>query len=904
VRSVDGAIVEVRPDPQARACHRGLAMRAWANSPERLRWPLRRVGPRGSGRFERMNWDDALDLVAGELRRVIATYGNEAVLYTYGTGQSCTTAGPFKRLLNCLGGFLDTYNNYSNAQITHMARFMFGEGPDAEGSDMLAACDAQMILAFGTSPAETRQGGASTRRDWAAAVRRVLGGGGRVVVVDPRRNASVLPGCEWLPVRPGTDAALASALAWELCRLGAWDETFLRRCVQGFDDASLPEGLRGRGLSYRSYLDGSGYDRVEKTAEWAAGTCGVEAGRIRELAGQMAAARPLFVMQGWGPQRRSNGEMTSGAIMALPLVLGQVGKPGTNTGLQVAGGGGRLSRLPKGPNPVRASIPCFLWSDAVLRGHEMTAARDGVRGAERLACDVRCIVNVAGNCLTNQHGDLNRAHDVLADESRCEFVLAVDVELCDSARYADVVLPDLFRLEQPSALDAGTVDPYVTVGEPVARAHFERRSQWDMCRDLAERLGVREAFDEGLGQEEWARRLYEQDRAAARARECGPLADLPPYEEARAQGVVHLPAHEPHVALAAFAADPATHPLATPSGKVELFSTQVAGLLERWELDPNNPVTPVPTYVPELHGVREAGAGRDRGAGAPLQLVGFHYPGRIHSSWGNVAELRERFPQTLWISPDDADARGISGGDEVEVANEFGALRVRAQVTEKIAPGTVGLPQGAWHRANMDGDRVDLGACVNVLTDHRPSPLAKGNPQHSVVCRVRRVPEADRRLDAPGAEKTAPACVPDAPGPWPAAEAVRSLGTAELAGLLDSCAALLGKTHGELPADPWGSLWLDGRHELWGPSTLRLHGWLKAHGYRLARPEEPADHVSLELALAARVALEQPGELAGLLDAFVLPWVPRYLERLADADRRLAPAARAACAALEALAER
>jgi TorA maturation chaperone TorD len=133
---------------------------------------------------------------------------------------------------------------------------------------------------------------------------------------------------------------------------------------------------------------------------------------------------------------------------------------------------------------------------------------------------------------------------------------------------------------------------------------------------------------------------------------------------------------------------------------------------------------------------------------------------------------------------------------------------------------------------------------------------------------------------------------------------VRSLGTAELAGLLDGCAALLGKTHGELPADPWGSLWLDGRRELWGPSTLRLHGWLKAHGYRLARPEEPADHVSLELALAARVALEQPGELAGLLDAFVLPWVPRYLERLADADRRLAPAARAACAALEALAER
>ncbi|WP_461546540.1 molybdopterin-dependent oxidoreductase, partial [Senegalimassilia anaerobia] len=109
----DGELARVSANKAAPACHRGLSMRAWANSPDRLMWPLRRVGPRGSAQFERVTWDEALDETSDQLARIRREHGNESIYLAYTTGQSCTTADPFERLMNCFGGFLDRYNNYS-----------------------------------------------------------------------------------------------------------------------------------------------------------------------------------------------------------------------------------------------------------------------------------------------------------------------------------------------------------------------------------------------------------------------------------------------------------------------------------------------------------------------------------------------------------------------------------------------------------------------------------------------------------------------------------------------------------------------------------------------------------------------------------------------------------------------
>ena len=798
----DGELAQVSANKTAPACHRGLSMRAWANSPDRLMWPLRRVGPRGSAQFERVTWDEALDEIADRLACIRREHGNESIYLAYTTGQSCTTADPFERLMNCFGGFLDHYNNYSNPQISTMVRSMYGPGAlYPGGSELDAAADARLVLVFGASPAETGTGRATWHGAWDRVVEQVGERGGRIVMVDPRRNGSIprrkksasseregqasavcgaaLPSSEhegqpgaptcsgvllsdatssgetvsWLPINPGTDGALAAPLLHELAFThNALDWDFLREHCVGFTDETLPENRRGLGLSVMDYLRGAGYDHVAKTPAWAAAITGIAENDIRELAAQLATARPAFIMQGWGPQRRSNGEMASGMIMMLAAALGQVGLPGTNNGMNVAWGGGFLTRVSAGEDHVPFRIPAYRFLDAIENG-EALGAREGVRGlpeadsqderatdsvqhqdhAAHLPCSIKAIICHGGNCLTNQHGDVNRAHRVLGDPSKCELILNVDVEFTDSARYADIVLPDLFRMEQESAMDADAWGRRIAVSTGELGARFERRGAWEACCDLAKRWGIEDAFTEGRTEGEWIRRLYESDRERS--------VGLPAFDRLIEEGLAwRTDRNKPFVALADWRSDPDAHPLDTPSGKIELFSEQLAAAAEALRGTPDEgAITPIPTYMPEW-GPTEFAVEQAKPAGEqPLRVFGFHSVARIHSSWGNVPAVSRRVPQVISVNPADADARGIATGDLVEASNRFGTLRLPAHVTDDVIAGTIVMPQGAWWQAEDAGaDPVDIGGCINTLTTSRPSPLAFGNPQHTCWCRLRK----------------------------------------------------------------------------------------------------------------------------------------------------------------------
>lgn len=852
----DGELARVSANKAAPACHRGLSMRAWANSPDRLMWPLRRVGPRGSAQFERVTWDEALDEISDQLARIRREHGNESIYLAYTTGQSCTTADPFERLMNCFGGFLDHYNNYSNPQINAMVRSTYGPGAlYPGGSELDAAADARLVLVFGASPAETGTGRATWHGAWDRVVEQVGERGGRIVMVDPRRNGSIpkrkgsdQQTVSWLPINPGTDGALAAALLHELAFThNALDWDFLReRCI-GFTDETLPEHQHGLGLSVMDYLRGTGYDHMAKTPPWAAAITGIPANDIRELASQLATARPAFIMQGWGPQRRSNGEMTSGMIMMLAAALGQVGLPGTNNGMNIAWGGGFLTRVSVGRNAVPFRIPAYRFLDAIENG-EALGAREGVRGlpeascsnaegpgstqeapaendaargfalaakaslektshsnratysvqhqngAAHLPCSIKAIICHGGNCLTNQHGDVNRAHRVLGDPSKCELILNIDVEFTDSARYADIVLPDLFRMEQESAMDADGWGRRIAASTGELGARFERRGAWEVCVELAKRWGIEDAFTEGRTEGEWIRLLYEGDRERS--------TGLPTFDRLLEEGLAwRTDCAEPFVALADWRSDPDAHPLDTPSGKIELFSEQLAVAAEALRGTPDEgAITPIPTYVPEWGPVefaverpatdgaqkpdaelREDGHGCESSAflpaggqeyesdaglpiggrksesntepacDQPLRVFGFHSVARIHSSWGNVPAVSRRVPQVISINPADADARGIVTGDLVEASNRFGTLRLPAHVTDDVIAGTIVMPQGAWWQAESCGTQnapgaasartaepIDVGGCINTLTTSRPSPLAFGNPQHTCWCHLHR----------------------------------------------------------------------------------------------------------------------------------------------------------------------
>ena len=708
-------------DPQPRACQLGRSYRAWINHPDRINYPLRRVPgtKRGQGVYERISWDEAVKTIASELRRVIDAYGNEAVYINYCTGQYCTTQLPFRRLLNILGGYLGYYGDYSQAQNMWAAPLLYGGEP---ASTLSAAADADLVLVFGSSPTETRQGGAVSHRDWVR-LRERMAPGTKVYIVDPRMNDSLLGHSEqWLPINPGTDAALCSAIAHELIVNDQVDHEFLDTYCVGFDESTMPESAKGQNKSYCDYILGTGYDMVEKTPEWAAPITGITADKIRELAGEIAAAEHMYVAQGWGPQRRSNGEMTSMAICMLPVLTGNIGLPGTNTGLREGSRSVSLKYMPLGTNPVTTSISVFSMADAIDRGTEMTEVADGVRGKEHLDTNIKFVINWAGNCITNQNGDINWVHDIMVDESKCEFVLGSDIMLTDSMKYCDIILPDSFRSEQVSMIGAGGDDAYMLAGQPCTSRKFERKTAYEAAALIAERLGVGEEFTEGKTEEDWVKSAYEQSREAD--------PSLPTYDEVMEMGCYIRKSDKPLIALEAFRNDPVANPVGTPSGKIEIYSEKLDQHIQSHVFADDDFVAPVPVYCPEWYGVETT---TDE---YPLQLTGFHYRGRLHSSWGGVQVLKDLNPQEVWINPADAEARGIAQGDKVRISNMYGEVEVLAKVTPRVAPGVTAMSQGSWHDADMFGDRVDFGGCINTLTPHRPSPLAKGNPQHTIICQI------------------------------------------------------------------------------------------------------------------------------------------------------------------------
>lgn len=716
--------------PQMRACLRGRALRYWLEAPERLNVPLKRTGRRGEGLFEPISWDEAIEEIASHIRRIVAAYGNDAVFLPYATGLWPTKGSPFERLMNCYGGHLGSYGDYSSMQLQEAIRYTYGDDGYHSSSVLGETEHSDLVVLFGNSPADTRMGGAGAAWEFAQAREKA---GFKVISIDPRHTETLAGHAdEWVPIRPGTDAALVAGIAHVLITENLVDREFLDTYCIGYDASTLPPSAAPN-ASYRDYVLGTGEDGIAKTPAWACRVTGVPEKRIVSLAFEMASAKALFVAQGWGPQRHEVGELTARAIPLLALLTGNVGLPGTNSGVRERFLPSVVPEEAVGKNPVKARIPVFMWTDAIVRGAELTAGNAGVRGVDRLRSPIKLIINHAGNCLTNQHADINRTHDILADESLCEFIVVCDVNLTDSARYADIVLPDVARAECRNLVSSGDADIVRALvrGEDWGASVGDRRPAWDVAAAVADALGVGEAFRaSGADSREAARgRLADADGA-------GCATDLPSLEHLETEGLWKAAYTGPRVAYADFRADPQAHPLSTPSGKVEIYSERLAELAKTRDLEPGQVIHPLPVYDPGLEGATSPAR-----TDYPFQLIGYHCRQRVHSSFGNVEVLKSIAPHAMQMNPLDAKSLGVVSGERVLVENARGTLEIAVRITPRIMPGVLAIPQGAWHHADMYGDRVDHGGCINTLTSARPTPLAKGNPQHTNLVRVCKVPD-------------------------------------------------------------------------------------------------------------------------------------------------------------------
>ncbi len=307
-------------------------------------------------------------------------------------------------------------------------------------------------------------------------------------------------------------------------------------------------------------------------------------------------------------------------------------------------------------------------------------------------------------------------------------IVVIDNHMTSSAKYADIVLPDCTTSEQSDfCMDGAAASmPYFIFASQVIKPRFECKPIYDIMSGVAKRMGVEQAFTEGRTQEEWLRWMY------AETIKQNNDPDLPDYDTMRKQGIYKKQFDRPHVPYEDFRADPIANPLPTPSGKIEIYSEQLAVIAKEWTLGKDEKITPIAEY----HSTFNGWDSKDREQ-FPLQLTGFHYKARAHSTYGNVDILKAAAPQELWMNPVDAAPRGIKNGDLVSVRSKQGEVNVRVKVTPRIMPHVTALGEGAWYSPNSKG--VDQAGSINVLTTSRPSPLAKSNPSHTNLVEVKLV---------------------------------------------------------------------------------------------------------------------------------------------------------------------
>jgi anaerobic dimethyl sulfoxide reductase subunit A len=545
----DGRLVSITDNPAfspyMTGCLRGYQMPRVVYAPDRLRKPLLRTGPKGSGEFREAEWAEALDLVAGRLREIRDRYGATSVLHA---GASGSVRGALHntfrlaaRFLAFYGGATWLHSNYSRGALDFVVPYLFGDAPS--GIDPGTLQFSKLIILWGANVADNRLGGETY-----AYVKEAKRRGVEVIVVDPRRSATVEQlGTRWIAVRPGTDSALMLALLYVILVEGLVRRDFLARYTVGFEPLE------------RYVLGGDG--EVPKTPAWAEDICGVPAATIAGFARGYARASPAALFPGYSIQRTLGGEDAVRLGVALQAATANIGIPGGSSG---AFGWGGLPEFRTGalPVPTRAgqpSVPVYRWPDAVIEGR-----------AGGYPSDIRAIYNVGGDFVV-QGADV---HKNLRAFAKVEFSVCHDLFLTPTARACDVVLPATTFLERNDIVFSDY--NYAFFSNRAVSPQGEARNDYDIFCDLADRLGFLAEFSEGKDEEAWLRSFVAG-------------SELPDFDEFRRTGI-YKSQDQLRVGLSDFVGDPQKHPLPTPSGRIEIAS-------ERYAADTGFSPWPKPTWL-------------------------------------------------------------------------------------------------------------------------------------------------------------------------------------------------------------------------------------------------------------------------------------------------------------------
>ncbi|HET6501636.1 MAG TPA: molybdopterin-dependent oxidoreductase [Amycolatopsis sp.] len=684
-------------------------------------WLERGPGPdpaRGHEEFVRVGWDEALDLLAAELRRIRDEHGNQAI---YGGSYGWGSAGRFHhsqsqlhRFLNCFGGFTSSRNSYSYGTSAVVLPHIVGSVHEVLGrasSWPTIVANTELLVAFGGVPEKNVfvTPGGVTRHHTPEFLAGLAGRGTSVELVSPiRADLPANVAARWHPIRPATDTALMLALAHTLVAEGRHDRDFLDRYCTGYDE-------------FERYLLGV-EDGVPKDAGWAEAITELPAAEIVSLARRMAASRTLITVT-WSLQRIEHGEQPVWAAIALAAMLGQIGLPGGGFGHGYGSMGDvgdigpefRVPHLPQYANPVREFIPVARIADMLLN----PGATYDYDGDVRTYPDIRLVYWAGGNPF-HHHQDLNRLRTAFA---RPDTVVVHEPFWTATARHADFVLPATLPLERDD-FGAGRRDTHLIAMHRVAEPFGQARDDYAIFGGLAGRLGIGDRFTQGRSAGDWLNQLYQSWREKLESKGI----EVPSFAEFFAAGEYRFPLQDTDRTLfAQFRRDPVKHRLHTPSGKIEISSRRVRSF--GYADCPGHPVWLEPTEW----------LGGPRAARFPVQLIANQPGTRLHSQLdgGAVSQAgKVAGREAIRLHPADAAARGIADGDLVRVFNDRGACLAGAVLADQLRPGVAQLPTGAWF------DPVG-SLCVhgnpNVLTaDVGSSSLSQGCTGQHVLVEVER----------------------------------------------------------------------------------------------------------------------------------------------------------------------
>ena len=701
VHTKDGIITSVETDngqePQYRACAKGRALRQKVYAPDRLKFPLKRSGPRGTGEFKRISWDEALDTVASEIKRVRQTYGSSAIMLIGSWGDISWLHGVrlFDTLLVKDGGFSGWWGTVSGEGAWFAKMATYGTPDTIQTRDNLR--HSRLIVLWGWNPATT--GGYGHPCEYLMQAREA---GARIVSIDPQyTDSAAVFADQWIPIIPGTDAAMLIAMAYVMITENLYDHAFIENFTVGFD-------------KFKDYVLGK-EDNIPKTPTWAESITGVPATTIVSLAREYASCKPAALMDGYAPGRTAYGEQFHRAVITLAAMTGNIGILGGNAGASCLGE--RLRPIDLGPrvatrmkvaeNPVDLAMPDrdnSIFYQRTVGGGSMDTGPSSARVNRQLVADAILkgrqggypadykLLYISNLNYVNQYGNTNKIIEAL---KTLEFIVVQEQFMTATARFADILLPTNTLLER-NDLTTGGAGPFYGYMNKVVESTSESKSQFEIAIELAAKLGIHDYADKS--EEDWLREIVE---------ECKDISD---YETFKKEGVhkVELPGH--YIAFEEQVHDLENNPFPTPSGKMEIYSQDLA--------DMNNLlIPPIPKYIETWEGRNDPLAKK-----YPIQLITTHTKRRNHTQFDNIPWLKELYPQTILINTVDAEVRGIKNGDMVRIFNDRGIMIIPAEVTERIMPGVADIPQGAWY--NPDGNGVDRGGCANILTKDTMSPGA------------------------------------------------------------------------------------------------------------------------------------------------------------------------------------